>query len=470
MAAALSDLTDDQLADEITTWAGRVAAGEAHLIGLIGELDARDAWAAAGLLSCAHWLSWRLGLGLVAARERVRVAKRLRELPLITEAFQAGRLSWTQVRAITRVSEVLDEAAWLVYARSCTGEQLERLVRAVNRATRPERDAADPELAAWQTRPRVRRSDDGMVHLSFVVPEQVSEVVLAGLERVLSQIHAERAAAEAADGEADASAEASPPLKELQPEEPAVRDWSAVTDAEQQALQQWHRDCQQVTRRNTERARQLAEQRAAEQPITLTHALVRLATAALDAPGLKPLAVKERLRVGVDPLSGWARTRSGELLPPGTLSCPEGPLVPLDRTAFDAGRTSREVPLPLRRLLGDIDGERCRFPGCSRVTHLHAHHVLFWSHGGGTDLDNLVLVCSRHHTLIHAQGFQLVLSPDRTLTVRTADDIPVPHHPSHPSGDPHALPDASAETLPPQLDSRPIDWDWAVFVIAQQAA
>jgi hypothetical protein len=383
MATALTDLTDDQLADEITTWAGRVAAGEAHLIRLIGELDAREAWGGAGMLSCAHWLSWRLGLGLVAAREKVRVARRLRELPLITEAFEAGRLSWTQVRAITRVSEVLEEQAWLIYARSCTGEQLERLVRAVNRATRPQRDAADPEQAAWQTRPRVRRTDDGLVHLTFVVPEEASELVLAGMERVASQIQAEH------DTANDSAESSELPLKELTPAEPIVQDWSAVTDEERAALEQWHQDCREVDRRNRERACQVIERQATR--VTLNHALLRLATAALDAPGPKPLAVKERLRIGVDPLSGWARTRAGELLPPGVVSRPAGPFVPLDRTAFDAGRTSRDVPLPLRRFLGDIDGERCRFPGCSRVTHLHAHHVRFWSHGGRTDLDKVII-------------------------------------------------------------------------------
>src|SRR4051794_12331930 len=102
--AALTDLSNDQLADEITTWAGRVAAGEARLVELIGEFDARDAWGGPGLLSCAHWLSWRIGLGLTAARERVRVARRLRDLPLIAAAFAEGRMSWSQVRAITRIS------------------------------------------------------------------------------------------------------------------------------------------------------------------------------------------------------------------------------------------------------------------------------------------------------------------------------------------------------------------------------
>ncbi len=65
----------------LTTWAGRIAAGEARLMAYIGEFDERRAWAVDGILSCAHWLSWRLGMGPNAAGERVRVARALRQLP-----------------------------------------------------------------------------------------------------------------------------------------------------------------------------------------------------------------------------------------------------------------------------------------------------------------------------------------------------------------------------------------------------
>ncbi len=75
-------LTDDELAEQITTWAGRIAAGQAKMLALIGEFDRREAWAGPGLLSCAHWLSWRLGMGLAAAHERVRVAHALQRLDL----------------------------------------------------------------------------------------------------------------------------------------------------------------------------------------------------------------------------------------------------------------------------------------------------------------------------------------------------------------------------------------------------
>ena len=91
---------------------------------LIGEFDRREAWGGPGMLSCAHWLSWRVGMGLKAAHERVRVARALRGLPLVAATFSEGRLSWTQVRAITRVAAAEDEATWVELATNATGAQL----------------------------------------------------------------------------------------------------------------------------------------------------------------------------------------------------------------------------------------------------------------------------------------------------------------------------------------------------------
>lgn len=464
MTRLLSELSNDHLAAEITTWAGRIAAGEARLISLIGEYDVREAWADQGLLSCAHWVSWRLGVGLNAAREKVRVAARLRELPKLSQAFAAGEVSWSQVRAITRVRAEVDEDDWLLYARRLTGQQLERLVQAVNNATRDEREAADPARAAHERRPRVRHTGDGLVHITFVVDEEAAPVILAAMERVAAELREERA--EQAPPQSDDAVGAI----ELLPVEPQVRDWTSVTTKERAALDLWHVERDAVLRHNAtvraERAR-----REVGQDVTITQALLRLTAGVLDAPGALPIEAKERLRVCVDPLSGWARTRSGSLLPPGRAARPAGPLVPVDLTAFDLGRTSRVVSVPLRRLLSDVDGERCRFPGCTRIAKLHAHHVRYWSHGGRTDLANLVLVCSRHHTRIHAEGFQLVLTPDRRLTVRTASDIPVPHAPPLPRDDREALPRGiSADTLPPQLTGERVDWDWLVSVIAAHSS
>ncbi len=135
-----SGIDDLELAECIVTWSGRVAAGEAELLAYIGEFDHREAWAGTGLLSCAHWLSWRTSLGPTAAREKVRVARALRELPLVQEAFGSGRLSYSQVRAITRVAAPEDQERWIDAARCSTAGQLERLVRGVRRARKDEAD------------------------------------------------------------------------------------------------------------------------------------------------------------------------------------------------------------------------------------------------------------------------------------------------------------------------------------------
>ncbi len=209
-AAELAALTDEQVVDELATWAGRVAAGQARLLAYVGELDRREAWAAVGVLSCAHWLSWRLGMGLPAAYERVRAARALRELPETAAAFGAGRLSFSQVRAITRVAGPGDEQVYLSIARHTSGGQLERLARGVRRARRSTQDAADPELAAHRLRTRIRYEDDGTLMISARLPAEHGALVLAALEAARAEIdhqHRTEIAAEPKPAAGDFSAE-----------------------------------------------------------------------------------------------------------------------------------------------------------------------------------------------------------------------------------------------------------------------
>ncbi len=149
------------------------------------------------------------------------------------------------------------------------------------------------------------------------------------------------------------------------------------------------------------------------------------------------------------------------------------PLSADDLTAHDLGRTAREVSLPLRELLGSLDGEHCRFPGCTRRAKLHAHHVDYWSAAGPTDLANLVLLCSRHHTLVHQHGYQLALRPDRSLQVHTAEGTPVLHHHDQPWGDPGRLDptgSVSAGTATSIASDSRVDLGYVVSVLLQQAA
>src|SRR5436305_4131059 len=99
----------DQLGDEIATIAARVNAVNHQLLTRIRRFDAIEGWFAQGAMSCAHWLTWRIGLDRGAAREKVRVARALGGLPRIDAAFAAGRLSYAKVRAITRVANAENE-------------------------------------------------------------------------------------------------------------------------------------------------------------------------------------------------------------------------------------------------------------------------------------------------------------------------------------------------------------------------
>lgn len=93
----------DALGDEITIAAHLTAAGY-RLLCKIREFDKAEGWYHHGARSCAHWLNWRIGLGLVAAREKVRVARALGDLPEIAAAMERGALSYSKARALTRIA------------------------------------------------------------------------------------------------------------------------------------------------------------------------------------------------------------------------------------------------------------------------------------------------------------------------------------------------------------------------------
>jgi hypothetical protein len=147
----LAGLSLAQLQDEVATMASHIYAGICHLLELVGELDRRGSWEESGCGSCAEWLAWRCALLPGAAREHVRVARRLPELPLVHEAFAQGELSYAKVRALTRVADADSEEELLELARVMTAAQLERALRAFRRVTAAEANDlhANAELTAY---------------------------------------------------------------------------------------------------------------------------------------------------------------------------------------------------------------------------------------------------------------------------------------------------------------------------------
>jgi len=484
-----SALSDAELESELLAWAGRVAAGEAVVLRLLGEVEARGSWAQHGLVSCAHWVAWRLNLTLTTAREKVRVARALRGLPATSEAFSEGRVSYSQVRALTRVASAGDEQVWLQLARSATATQLEKAARGAERVRREQQRRENPEQVADEDRVRMTWDSDGTLVLTLRIPPGQAPVVMAALEQQQKLAQAEREArlaelaTELAGEDPRASAEApgaevgdaeapapylyvEPPL----PDVPSLR--GGRNSPEEERLMQawwdehWRRKAlaqawydEQERREREAVAREVPTGRA-----TLVDGLVRALTGAPAGPVTVQLLI--------DPVSGWARTVTDELLPPSAVrQALRAASAGLDR--YDRGRRRREATPQLRALLGQLDGERCRFPGCSHTRFLHAHHVRWWSHGGRTDLENLVLVCSRHHQLIHDEGYRLRLDSHRVLHVRDRHGKPVLHRPPLVAGDAAALDPTgriTAETLKTRWTGERMDLGYVVSVLLAHAA
>jgi hypothetical protein len=125
----------------------------------------------------------------------------------------------------------------------------------------------------------------------------------------------------------------------------------------------------------------------------------------------------------------------------------------IDGTVLDVGRKTRTVPPAIRRALEARD-RNCRFPGCT-ARRCDAHHVEHWMDGGATRLDNLVLLCRRHHRAVHEGGFDVIRHEDGRVTFLGPNG-------TEPEAAP-ALPDTGGaiDALPPAHDM-PV-WDGTPF-------
>jgi hypothetical protein len=338
-------LPNEQLGAEICELAGHMWAAECRWLLMVGEFDRREAWGEWGIHSCAHWLSWRCGVALGAAREKVRVARRLPELPLITAAFAKGELSYAKVRALTRVANDANEPELVDIAKTATASQLERIVRAYRRTQ------VAAELVEANQRHENRKvswywDEDGSLVLSARLSPEDGALVLEALE-------AGRDAEFPADSrEADVSAE-------TRRREPSSAD--ALVGAARLALSAADKD---------------------DRGDAPYHVVLHV-----DAPVLAS-----------DEADGRCHVEDGPCIPPETLrrlACDASVVVITDdagsNNPLDIGRKTRTIPPAIRRALRSRDGG-CRFPGCSNRRFVDGHHILHWGHDGETELENLVLL------------------------------------------------------------------------------
>src|SRR5688572_17038532 len=176
----------DELDAAICRLASRIHAETYQMLVLVREFDDRLGWAKWSFPSCAEWLSWRCGFSLSAAREKVRTAQALRDLPGISLAFREGRLSYTKVRALTRVAAMHDEDALVRYALDATAPDVEERCRQV-RNVHPDsvRDAQRAWDARWLS--AWRNAARGTLCLRVELPLDVGELVMKAIERAVER-------------------------------------------------------------------------------------------------------------------------------------------------------------------------------------------------------------------------------------------------------------------------------------------
>jgi Domain of unknown function (DUF222) len=176
-----------ELEAQITELAGHLNAANYRWLTLIGQFDRRNGWADGKLPSCAHWLNFKCGLNLGAARERIRVAHALTGLPKIAASMARGELSYSKVRALTRVACETTEESFLMIALHGAAHHVERLVRGYRRA----QDAEELSREAQQHTHRSVRygfAEDGSLILKARLPALAGALLIEALDAALERV------------------------------------------------------------------------------------------------------------------------------------------------------------------------------------------------------------------------------------------------------------------------------------------
>ena len=179
----------NDLAAEICTFTGHINAANHRWLMLIAEFDRRNGWSDSATQSCAHWLNWKCGIAMGAAREKVRVGRALENLPKISAAMESGRLSYSKVREITRVANADTEDYLLMIAEHGTAAHVEKLVRAYRRCQ--EAEELSREARQQQSRSVMYRyDDDGSLIVTARLPAETGALVMKALDLAMENVPA----------------------------------------------------------------------------------------------------------------------------------------------------------------------------------------------------------------------------------------------------------------------------------------
>jgi 5-methylcytosine-specific restriction endonuclease McrA len=373
----------ERLGNEIAELSAHLEAAGARLLDLIREFDTREGWNH-GFRSCAHWLSWRIGWRLNAARERVRVARALGTLPKLAGALARAELSYAKVRALTRVAMPETEERLLAVGLAGTACHVERIVRGWRRV--------DALAGARETAQRHKRrslhvyqDDDGMVVVQGRLMPEEGAVLMQALAAARETLY-------------QRARDASDDLVSMETSTMAQKQADALAVIAESAL---HHD--------------LDPGAPGERYQVVVH---------VDEPVLSdPDAPGQSVLEGGTHVTAVTSQR---------LACDASRVLmrhDADGRIMEVGARTRTIPPAIRRALHHRD-RGCRFPGCG-VPFGQGHHIRHWAHGGPTTLSNLAMLCRRHHRAVHEEGYQVERQPDGELRFTTPwgrplQDVPTP--------------------------------------------
>ena len=377
----------EALGEQIAEMAAHIDAAMHRLLTAIREFDQANGWYAQGALSCAHWLTWRIGWDLRTSREKLRVARKLADLPAVDEEFRTGAVSYSQARAISRVANGENEKLWVEYAKRMPASGLDKLCRAFQ-SVQGYADGASTTTAAPLRRFTRRTLDHGMVKLELVLTNDEAAIVWAAINAVREQKPAPSTEQTPAGPRAAGTSGGAPIL-------------SGPHDAKTPA---------KFVPPPAESPEARATRRA-DAFMKIMHSHVRG-----DRPQRTPVEIivtvpHGSLHGSAEP-SDLATFADGDVMATSTaqrLCCDAGVVIAMVNDKgqpLSVGRKTRTIPPAIKRALLVRD-QTCRFPGCSHRSFVDGHHIEHWANGGKTALGNLILLCTAHHRLLHEGNFRV---------------------------------------------------------------
>ncbi|MFK7889264.1 MAG: DUF222 domain-containing protein, partial [Granulosicoccus sp.] len=362
--------------DRVKRLAKAIDRGTCRLVMLLPAFDRQRLWEADGQRSCASWMNIHCGMSPSAANDRCRVAYALETLPVIRQLFELGELSWSKVRALTRIATPENERKLAVDALSMTASAIERLARQY-RDTRTFSDVEDEDERAKRQYDRrylfVRHDDNGMVRINASLPPLEGAAIVKSLSRAEEEVRQQT------DME--------------QVEEPVSATQRRADSLTLMAMKHM--------------AAESAEVRTADRYQVIVHVDAATLHQTRDNPdpdcGCRSKASDHKpLRAHIEDGPAIAASTARRLVD----DCSVLAVVEENGEPLSIGRKSRKWPQAISRAILLRD-KCCQFPGCSSTRHLQLHHMKHWADGGETSLTNGVAMCGFHHRLVHEREYRV---------------------------------------------------------------